>query len=149
MTTWNLQGTTELTSAGWPDLVHLLAGWRAAWVDLDGMHIDVDLPTALPITSHLWAWTSGGWLRVRVDGDRWWAGALFRGEAPGSGLWGAKPDTVEDVTVHLIRSWSPTEGRTAQRRLAAGAVPPTMRQLVPVRARPAVYIGSSDSPVGG
>ena len=147
-----LRTTTERAAYQWPDLVAALTGWRAAWADLDGMHVDVALPANLPLTSHLWAWTTGGWLRARVDGPRWWASALLDGSNPvPCELWRPRNDSPDidtpvEVTVDRIRSWSvETEGRVAQMRIAAGTVPATMWQLVPVAARTAVYVGGPHS----
>lgn len=148
MSEWTLRGTTELSATRWPDLPSQFAGWRAAWADLDGMHVDVPLPSELPVTTHLWGWTSGGWLRVRVDGNRWWGGVLFHGDPIDSALWRAQPTPVE-VRIDRIRSWataqSKVDGRVQQMRIASGTVPPTMVQLTPVSARTAAYIGAPDT----
>lgn len=143
MTSWTLQGTAQLSPERWPELVTDLAGWHAAWADLDGFHLTDALPDELPLTSHLWAWTGNGWLRVRADGDSWWASALFRGALTPSALWRAEPEVVDVVTADRIRSWALSDGRVAQMRLTPGTtVPEEMIQLVPVRAQAAVYIGS-------
>jgi hypothetical protein len=144
MTGWTIRGTTELAANRWPELIALPGDWRAAWADLDGMHINVAPPATLPVTTHLWAWTVGGWLRVRVDGNRWWASALLHTAGIDSSLWLALSEPI-DVAVDSIRSWSPTDGRVAQMRIAAGTITPTMWQLVPIAERTAVYIGAPNT----
>ena len=145
MSRWILRPTMERPAADWPDMVHTLNGWKAAWVDLEGVHIDVSPPSDLPITSHLWAWTTSAWVRIRIDGDRWAGSGLFRGTGhPDSAAWRGSKD-VDHVMTDLIRSWAPDDGRVAQRRISEGEVPAQMHQLVPVQAKTAVYVGTVES----
>jgi len=144
--TWHLHGTTELDADRWPELVADLGDWHAAWVDLDGVHVTETMPAQLPLTSHVWGWTHGGWLRVRADADRWWASILLRDEASKSAFWQKSHETVPTVIVDRITSWPAGDLRVAQLRRAPGTtIPGRMLQLVPVRPRPAAFIGAVDT----
>lgn len=144
MSGWELRGRPESAVADWPAMAEYLADWRAAWADLDGLHIDAPAPRTLPTTSHLWAWTTSAWVRVRIDGDRWIGGGLFRGTHPEAEVWTAPRENV-DVVTDVICSWAKDDGRVLQLRLAEGDIPPRMQQLVPIGPNPAVYIGSVES----
>jgi hypothetical protein len=138
VTGWTLHGTGERSARDWPELLSGLAGWRAAWADLDGFHLAVPLPDALPVTSHLWAWTAGGWLRVRVDGGHWWGSALLHGSGVDPSIWAVEVEQVAEIMVERVWSWAADDGRVAQLRPRGLDVP---EQMVPVGPQPAVYIG--------
>jgi hypothetical protein len=63
-----------LTSTGWvhwDQITALLAGDKCLWTDLGGLHGVADVPPALPVgATHLWAWRTDRWIRVRIDSGR-------------------------------------------------------------------------------
>lgn len=146
MTHWTLQGSAPCTAQRWPELVDDLQGWQAAWADLAGMHITSALPADPPVGTHLWAWHDNAFARIRIDGATWWASVLHRATPRPQTLWQADPEHIPHLIVDRIRSWSPTDGRVAQMRLASGTlIPDEMVQLVPIRARPVAYIATPDA----
>ena len=63
----------------WSDAQELLEGFRAAWSDLDGWHVDNGaLPDRVPVATHVWAWDTGSdrWARLRIDHDSVIVGVL-------------------------------------------------------------------------
>jgi len=145
MPAWTLLGTGARTEADWSSLREELDGWQAGWADLEGFHIQ-PLPPAPPLATHLWAWRSDGWLRVRIDGHDWVASALFRATVRESPLWSSNREQLTAVHTTEIVSWDRADGRVRQLVLAnTTKVPKTMWQLTPVTARPVVFVGTHDT----
>ena len=143
--TWTMLGTGRRTANDWAALVTALPTMIAAWADPTGFHIDV-VPASAPPSSHLWAWSPGTWLRVRVDQPHWWA-ALLTTEPHNADhdLW---VTTEKSLTVnhHEVIHWPPEAGEVAQRRLSPSeALTLRMVELVPLRATTATFLGSLDS----
>lgn len=147
--TWTMLGTGRRTADDWAALVAALPAMTAAWADLAGFHIDV-VPATAPPTSHLWAWSPGTWLRVRVDQPFWWAALLTtRPGIANHDLW---VTTEEPLTVDQreVIHWPPDAGEVAQRRVSpADALTLRMVELVPLRATTATFLGSRDSVTHG
>jgi hypothetical protein len=142
MTIWTLHGTIRRGPDAWTELAALLADWHAAWADLDGMHVQQPMPSTLPVTSHLWAWTPGTWFRARVDGDAWWGSVLStRAWGPGPLFPDNTRDEV-DVVIDRIRSWAPDDGRIQQKQLVGDQVPESMWQFTTIGPRPVAFIGA-------
>ncbi|WP_411574815.1 hypothetical protein [Streptomyces fradiae] len=67
----------------WPEVRALLAETVCAWSDLDGFHVAPadHLPQDVPQTTHLWAWDTQRFLRIRIDGRDALVAALHPGES--------------------------------------------------------------------
>lgn len=105
----------ELTLTGyrfttWSQVHALARGCQAAWTDYAGFRID-PVPETCPPTSHLWAWSTDRWLRIRPDGD---GGAIVGRLQPGPA--GQDTDAAVAVTARLIRTeWHPADQRATPR----------------------------------
>lgn len=108
---------TTLCLGGWSDVNALgMDAW--IWSDTDGA--GVHRATSLPVTpptgaTHLWGWTTGRWVRVRVDPDlpRGLAGAMLAETRPADS---AAVKTVVDVVRTEI--WPTTAGQVSVREIA-------------------------------
>jgi hypothetical protein len=144
--TWTLRGTGRRHANQWPSLATAMPTAEAAWADLTGFHIHDALPTQPPTATHLWAWTRGSWLRVRIDNAHWWAAHLTTEPNDGDpALWlhVEKPDAVDH---NEVLHWAPTAGEVAQRRLSpAEALSRPMIELTPLRASTGTFLGSTDT----
>lgn len=78
--TWNLHGSGRRNHSSWEHLHATTRNWTAAWADIDGFHLN-HLPDQPPVATHLWAWTTNTWLRVRIDDSHWWAALLTLGSS--------------------------------------------------------------------
>lgn len=144
--TLNLYGTTRRSAKAWRYLLESLpAGMTAAWADLTGFHVTAGLPKELPRTTHLWAWTAGTWLRLRVDHPHWWA-AMLSADSTGHGnTWTAGPEEVT-VHVHPLLPWVIPDKRIAQHRITSPdtlALP--MIEFVPLRRTTASFVGAEET----
>lgn len=137
-------GTGRHDVANWPVLMAALQTMTAAWADLTGFHVD-DVPAAAPQTSHLWAWSPGNWLRVRIDQPNWWAALLTTDpSAADPDLWVTTEDGLT-VDHHEVIHWAPDMGKIAQRRVTpVDALSLRMIELVPLRASTATFLGTHD-----
>ncbi|GAB1512566.1 hypothetical protein [Actinophytocola sp. KF-1] len=143
--TWTMLGTGRRDVANWPALVAALPTMTAAWADLTGFHLD-DLPAATPPASHLWAWSPGTWLRVRIDQPNWWAALLIPEPSDADpDLWATTEDGLT-VDHRKVIHWSPDMGEVAQRRVTPeNALDRQMIELVPLRPSTATFLGPHDS----
>lgn len=88
----------------WLEILPLLADCTCLWADLDGIHAATP-PAGPPLSTHLWAWESGRFLRIRVDGTDGIAAEL-RLSGPGQG----EPVTV---TERAAATWFAGDGRVS------------------------------------
>lgn len=148
-TTWNLHGCGRRDHDAWDHLHEITRDWTAAWAGIDGFHIS-RLPDRPPVTTHLWAWTTNTWLRVRVDGSHWWAALLTYGSSGESSFWSASED-VGEPTITSLRHWQSDDGQAKQFRPAEDNLEDIIDahhrfiQLVPLRRTTGVFIGSTES----
>ena len=78
------------------------------------------MPATAPATTHLWAFTTHQWLRVRIDVPYWWAAvltldvefALSRPQEETSPSWTRKE--ISPPTVVWVRHWEPNDDRIKQ-----------------------------------
>jgi hypothetical protein len=142
---WTLLGSGRRANTDWVALGEALPDVTAAWADLDGFHIS-SLPPTAPLSTHLWAWAPGLWLRVRLDQPHWWA-ALLRASAPTTActLW--QQQTLPDVAIEPILHWPPSAGQIAQRRISPEHALATfqMAQLTPLLPGTATFLGTADT----
>jgi hypothetical protein len=106
--TWTLHGFGSLP---WAEVQAVCAGMTCAWADYDGFQ-EGDCPTQRPPYSHVWGWSPGRFVRVRVDGEQGVVGLLTVNQAPaapahlggsaatsgGTGRMAAEPVEVNVVT---------------------------------------------------
>ena len=76
MTSWTL---TTVGRMPWTQARQVLASYTCAWLDLDGMNIGTP-PVEPPITTCLWGWSDGSYIRVRFDDDTAYVGTLRPGD---------------------------------------------------------------------
>jgi hypothetical protein len=139
--TWNLYGSTRHSHDGWSQLHDFAHDWTAAWADNDGFHLD-PMPGTVPLATHLWAWTTGRWLRVRIDTPYWWAALLTVG--PSVDLpWQRKE--IEKPRIDASLHWSKKDGRVQQYRGSDGVLDGKAVQLIVNRPTTAPFIGWPDS----
>lgn len=74
----------ELGAMPWTEARERLAGRTCAWLDFDGFRVG-EPPAEAPITTCLWGWSDGWYLRARLDEDRAYLGALRPGTPNGPG----------------------------------------------------------------
>lgn len=143
--TWTLHATGPRPLGDWPHLT--TTAMHAAWADTLGFHITEALPDTPPHTTHLWAWTTGCWLRVRVDHPHWWAAALTHDTTPTGTAWRPDPERLPSTTIHPILHWPPGAGEIAQRTLTPTGILTTYRMiaLTPLRANTATFYGTTDT----
>ncbi|WP_433678311.1 hypothetical protein [Nocardia sp. CA-119907] len=143
-TAWTLHATGRQTPSTWPQLAATTT--HAAWADTDGFHITPALPDTPPATTHLWAWTTGCWIRARIDHTDWWAAALTHNATPTGPLW-AKSEALQHVTIQPILHWPPGAGEVQQRHLTPADALTSYRmiQLAPTRATTATFLGTLDT----
>ncbi|SDQ35302.1 hypothetical protein [Actinopolyspora saharensis] len=142
-TPWTLHGSTRRDHDEWKHLHELTHGWTAAWADNHGFHLDA-VPAEPPATTHLWAWTTGRWLRARIDAPHWWAVVLAVGDTTIEPSWRREVTDLPEVSPVL--HWAATDGRIRQYRGADGVLDQdTHIQLVPHRRTTAPFIGTRDS----
>ena len=144
MTSWTLHGSGRHKRTDWTTLHELTNGWQAAWADTSGFHHS-SLPARLPATTHLWAWTTQRWLRVRVDADHWWA-SLLTTQPDTTPLWSAST-TIDHVVVAPLRNWGHTQDGQPDRRIKQYRGDPGALHdhawigLVPTLARTGQFVG--------
>lgn len=107
---WILHGSGRQDRTAWPRLHQHTQGWTAAWTDTSGFHLE-PMPTTVPTTTHLWAFTTHQWLRVRVDVPYWWAAALTLDTAFALN-W--KPMSIPAPVVVRVHHWNPNDERINQ-----------------------------------
>lgn len=141
--TWALRGSGRRTRDSWDHLHAITREWTAAWAGIDGFHLD-RLPDQPPLTTHLWAWTTNAWLRVRIDGPHWWAALLTCGSSEEDELWTA-PEPIEEPAITSLRHWPSAERQAMQYHGDEGVldVHDRFKQLVPLRRTTGVFIGAS------
>lgn len=140
--TWTLYGSGERHADDWPEVHRHTHDWTAAWADITGFHIG-PVPTESPVTTHLWAWTTGAWLRVRVDGHHWWAAILTTGDHDLS--W--TPRTlVSYPAITRILNWDPHDQRIRYDEDLSATFPNRVAfQLTPHQRTPVMFIGNEES----
>lgn len=127
-------GTVEpLGWTRWAELRGRLDGTTCAWTDLDGLHIAAP-PREAPITTHLWAWRPGWWLRARIDADRAVAGILRLAN---------NEQDAEPVFVRRTLTWRPGTDRVA--KLPPDVLDRAWLLLEVVGSRPVTFVGKSTS----
>ena len=92
MNTWWLQPRGRRP---WPEVRAELAGYTCAWVDRYGLRV-AESPAEPPVSTHLWGWSEGRYVRVRVDGNEAYVGVLHETE-PADGV-------REPVSVRICRA---------------------------------------------
>lgn len=144
--TWTLHGSRRREHHAWEQLHGITRTWTAAWTDVAGFHVD-HLPDEPPTTTHLWAWTTDTWLRIRIDGAHWWGALLTRGGDDVGGLWSSQSiKSVPRPTITELRQWNSEDGQAKQYRGDEGVLDQhDMIQLVPLLRNTGVFIGSNDS----
>lgn len=141
---WTLHGSGRREHRAWEHLHAITRSWTAAWADVAGFHLD-QLPDEPPVTTHLWAWTTNTWLRVRLDGNHWWAALLARDSSEEEEIWRTSA-AIPQPTITGLRHWQSDAGQTKQYRGADGIIDThDTIQLVPLRRTTGVFIGSTDS----
>lgn len=143
-TDWTLHGSGRRHRDTWAHLHETTRGWTAAWADHHGFHLDT-MPAEIPATTHLWAWTTGRWLRVRIDTPHWWAAVLTPDDIGTGESW--TPKNVETPQIHPVLHWNHEDKRVQQsRRRGIGDVfDHDAIQLIPLRPSTAAFLGSRDS----
>ncbi|MDV6011654.1 hypothetical protein [Haloechinothrix sp. LS1_15] len=111
-----LYGSGRHPAEDWPALHESAEGWTAAWADVEGFHFTV-LPERMPVTTHLWAWKPDRWLRVRIDGQHWWASLLVHGTDHPRPDWAGYSETVEVTSMPMLH-WPTADRRVQQFRQA-------------------------------
>ncbi|WP_017975261.1 hypothetical protein [Actinopolyspora halophila] len=154
-TTWTLYGSQRRSSRdSWEQLHRLTQNWTAAWADNNGFHL-TDMPAETPVTTQLWAWTTGAWLRVRLDPPHWWAALLSCADNGIESCLDNDPDIawcrehVEQPRITSVLHWNSTDKRIQQLRSTnAALLDHDTVQLVPLRSThptTATFIGSRES----
>ncbi len=122
----------------WTSVRQLLQGSTCAYADYDGFHIG-DAPVDPPPYSHLWAWATDRFWRVRVD----------ESDALVSSLTVQAPDESGDEMVRVKRvsalTWKPKEGRIG--RQDAAVLPGENARMImwqTVEDQPIVFISAPD-----
>lgn len=140
--TWILHGSKRQHHDTWSRLYEITKDWTAAWADNNGFHLET-MPAAPTVTTHLWAWTAGRWLRTRIDPPHWWAAMLTAGEPPTGLSW--KAETIQTPRINTILHWAPKEGRIQQYRGSKGVLDLSAIQLLVNRTTTAAFIGLPES----
>ncbi|MGV1006355.1 MAG: hypothetical protein ACOYEV_16670 [Candidatus Nanopelagicales bacterium] len=95
----------------WKDAAAELAGWRCVWVDLAGPHLG-HFPADPVETTHVWAWKSDAWARIRVDEGEALIGYLHPHERCPTGAVGCAVTNVSPSM--LADTWSEPHIRVAE-----------------------------------
>lgn len=139
---WTLHGSGERPADEFIEVHQHTHDWTAAWADTTGFHIG-PVPAEPPVTTHLWAWTTGAWLRVRVDGHHWWAAILTTGDHD---LAWPPPTVVGCPTITRILNWNPQDQRIRHDEDHSATFPDRRAfQLTPHRRTPVPFIGTEES----
>ncbi|SDO90673.1 hypothetical protein SAMN04487905_10192 [Actinopolyspora xinjiangensis] len=152
-TSWTLHGSgrRRLDDDGWAELHRMTEDWTAAWSDNNGFHLET-MPERAPVSTQLWAWTPGKWLRVRLDPPHWWAALLCCGAEQDDGddlveePW--TTDEVERPRIDRVLHWNGNDKRIQQLRSPKERLlEHEIVRLIPLRSRPttATFIGGRDS----
>lgn len=142
---WYLHGSGRRHRYEWSMLLAVADSWTASWADHLGFHQE-PLPAETPKTTHLGAWASHHWLRVRIDNDDWWAALLVEGDKRQECLW-RKKEPIGRPDITRFENWG--NARNAkQYKWAEGAENVLKRddmlQLVPLRQPTnAIFIGDT------
>lgn len=140
---WSLHGSRRQHRDAWPELYHRTSDWTAAWADNHGFHLE-PMPTAAPVTSHLWAWSTDHWLRIRIDGALWWAALLSPSREAFAPAW--KREDIDEPTINRILHWAKEDGRIQQYNGPKEIFEDLKYiQLLPHRPTTAPFIGTTDS----
>jgi hypothetical protein len=141
---WNLLGSNRREPDEWALLYQRAQSWSAAWADVEGFHLET-MPPQPPVTTHLWAWTSRHWLRVRIDGRHWWAALLTAGTPDiRNDLWG-EPESVAPPSVSPIRHWANEREAKQYRGTDEIRHRNDFIQLTPLRRTTAPFVGHISS----
>ncbi|HEY9390503.1 MAG TPA: hypothetical protein VIR27_12170 [Mycobacteriales bacterium] len=89
MNTWWLQARGRLP---WVRVRAELAGYTCAWVDRYGLRVG-EPPAEPPVSTHLWGWSEGRYVRVRVNGNDAYVGVLHETQ-PAEGV--VEPVSVQE-----------------------------------------------------
>ncbi|MGW9307765.1 hypothetical protein ACWGPQ_07115 [Saccharomonospora azurea] len=139
---WILRGSGRQNHAAWTQLHQHTRGWTAAWADTSGFHLE-PMPTTAPATTHLWAFTTHQWLRVRIDVPYWWAAALTL-DTEFNLPWTRMPTSAP--TVVRVRHWNSDDNRIKQYTGPAGVLGHHEHvQLLPHLPLCAPFLGHQDS----
>ncbi|MBE9375297.1 hypothetical protein IQ251_12665 [Saccharopolyspora sp. HNM0983] len=113
MTDWILFGSGRRAHDDWADLHALTSDWTAAWADNTGFHWEA-MPVGAPNATHLWAWTTGRWLRARLDVPHWWAALLSTDPLDTGPGW--TPTSVAPPRVDTVLHWQKGDSRVAAQK---------------------------------
>lgn len=139
---WTLHGSGRRSHDTWHELHQITHGWTAAWADTTGFHLE-PMPTEPPLATHLWAWTTEKWLRVRLDTPHWWAGILTPTPDEIDSSWNR--ETIEKPDISDVLHWNNDDGRIQHFRDTHGILDQDFIQLVPLRHTTAPFLGHRDS----
>jgi hypothetical protein len=102
----------------WNTLRDRLTALTCAWADLHGFHLapGTDLPTAIPVTTHLWAWDDNIAVRVRIDVDRALTAVLHTHGEHTPATADAHDGTLEHVRVRVRpgQAWDPADSQVGR-----------------------------------
>ncbi|MFC7343245.1 hypothetical protein [Saccharopolyspora griseoalba] len=139
---WTLHGSGKRPAAEWSELHQHTHDWTAAWADTSGFHI-APMPTEKPTTTHLWAWSMGSWLRVRADGNHWWAAILTTHDRE---LTWRRKDDIGNPTIVPVLNWAQDDRRVRYREDTSSTFPNRRAfQLTPHQRTPVTFIGNEES----
>ena len=88
----------------WSDAHRLAGQMDALWMDFDGVQMHT-FPSDPPQATHIWAWTTDRWLRVRVDGRNVIVGELSTTSS------GVKAEIKVTANQYCPLSWSNKDRR--------------------------------------
>lgn len=140
---WHLHGSARRHHDEWAQLHAITENWQATWFDNTGLNLRI-MPSTPPATSHLWAWASRRWLRVRIDVPHWWAAILSPDLLPVPDHWKIEDD-LDVPRVGSVRHWGAEDGRTMQYRGNADLRGQETIQLLPYLATTSPFIGTQDT----
>lgn len=119
----------------WPAIHEVLQTMTCAWADYEGFHVGT-VPDEPPPYTHVWAWASDSWARVRVDGDGGIVGVL------------RPPDDARgiliEVTERTARVWSSEDLRVGP--LPPEVVVPRATLLITDESLPITFVKSLGDP---
>ncbi|MBA8825284.1 hypothetical protein FHX42_002635 [Saccharopolyspora lacisalsi] len=144
MSAWTLRGTGRRDADTWNQLHAVTESWTAAWADVEGFHLET-MPATPPVTTHVWAWSTGRWLRVRIDGAHWWAALLANNNEQEDDLW-TTSESIAEPSITPLRHWMPDEGQVKQYRGSDNVLGEhSMIQITPLRRTTAAFLGHAST----
>jgi hypothetical protein len=145
--TWTLHRTGRRAAGAWKYLVTSLPEVTAAWADLTGFHVTDGLPDTPPLATHLWAWRTGTWLRLRLDHPHWWGALLTNTDVQPASPWIITRESVPTVEQHPLLHWNPGADQISQRQISPREALTSLKmvELVPLRQTTASFVGTADT----